>query len=100
LIDIFIFYSASKEWNHPTQKFYQNDGNAIVSKFKNLVPKIYPQEELKKYKIHYVNDGKRQSITFGKNKYVFLYHTREFQTFYDLLNIMNKIIIGGYYETN
>lgn len=93
MIDIYIFYAASKKHNHPTQKYFCNDANAIVSKFKILLPKMYPPNLLNGVKIHYVNDAKRQSIKLGGNTYYTLNHGSDFNSINDLINIFNQIIL-------
>ena len=93
LIDIYIFYAASKEHNHPTQKYFCNDANAIVSKFKILLSKMYSPSQLKEVKVHFVNDAKRQSIKLGGNRYYTLNHGADFNSINDLINIFNQIIL-------
>lgn len=93
MIDIYIFYTASKEYNHPTQKYYYNDPNAVVSKFKILLPKMYSPTQLTKVKIHYVNDAKRQSIKLGGNNYYLLYHGADFKSIGDLISCVSEIIL-------
>ncbi len=102
MIDIYIFYGADKTdpETHPTRKANTGDGNAVISKFKTLVPKLYTPEQLKEFRIHYVNDAKRQSIIIGGRNYTTLNHGIEFVTLNDLLQIANTIIVDRYYDKN